>query len=149
MLSGVYVHSVVIALAAVLAMSSLVCTNARSDRYGCNVAPANVTAPTKTPPAGAARESVLPVAHPRLPRPRGPALHRRLVQARSPSSRRGWPCRREYAPPVWAPPAPPLLRPRLRVRKQRQVHTLSCADETGPTVYAVSRVRLRLLRRPC
>src|SRR4029079_2135986 len=54
MLSGVYVHSVVIALAALLAMSSLVCTNARSDRYGCNVAPANATAPTKTTPAAAA-----------------------------------------------------------------------------------------------
>ena len=35
-------------------MSSLVCTNARSDRYGCNVAPANATAPTKTTPAAAA-----------------------------------------------------------------------------------------------
>ena len=78
----------------------------------------------------------------------GPALHRRSVQARSPSSRRGWPCRREYAPPVWARPAPPLPRPRLRVRKQRQAQTLSCADETGSTVDAVSRVRLRRLRRP-
>src|SRR4029079_389499 len=61
MFSGVYVHNVVIAFAAVLATSSLVCTNARSARNGCSVAPATAAAPTKrTPAAAAAMVSRLP-----------------------------------------------------------------------------------------
>src|SRR5271163_4862938 len=54
MFCGVYVHNVVIALAAVRATFSLVATVARSVRYGWMVAPANAADPTNSAAATAA-----------------------------------------------------------------------------------------------
>ena len=54
MFSGVYVHSVVIAFAAVRAMSSFVSTRARSASTGCTIAPAKAPPATNNTAAAAA-----------------------------------------------------------------------------------------------